>query len=91
MSAGSSSTANGLPRELGYQMPAEWEPHAATWLTWPNPEGISFPGRFEPMAGLWLSIVERLALHEQVHINTSGEQQEASIRELLARTPKRLK
>jgi len=24
------------PRELGYRMPAEWEPHSATWLAWPH-------------------------------------------------------
>ena len=32
------------PAALGYRMPAEWEPHAATWLSWPRPDGISFPG-----------------------------------------------
>src|SRR6187200_508673 len=31
------------PAALGYRMPAEWEPHAATWLSWPRREGISFP------------------------------------------------
>ena len=30
---------------LGYRMPAEWEPHAATWLSWPRRDGISFPGK----------------------------------------------
>ena len=34
----------GSPAALGYRMPAEWEPHAATWLSWPRPDGISFPG-----------------------------------------------
>ena len=24
-----------MPTALGYRMPAEWEPHAATWLAWP--------------------------------------------------------
>ena len=24
------------PYTLGYRMPAEWEPHAATWLAWPH-------------------------------------------------------
>jgi hypothetical protein len=24
------------PHSLGYRMPAEWEPHAATWLAWPH-------------------------------------------------------
>jgi agmatine/peptidylarginine deiminase len=32
---------------IGWRMPAEWEPHAATWLTWPRPDGISFPGRYD--------------------------------------------
>ena len=33
------------PAELGYRMPAEWERHEATWLSWPRREGISFPDR----------------------------------------------
>ena len=24
------------PAELGFRMPPEWHPHAATWLTWPK-------------------------------------------------------
>jgi agmatine deiminase len=24
------------PREAGYRMPAEWAPHAATWVAWPS-------------------------------------------------------
>ena len=28
--------APGTPAALGYAMPAEWEPHAATWLAWPH-------------------------------------------------------
>jgi len=35
------------PAELGYRMPAEWERHEATWLSWPRREGISFPGSFD--------------------------------------------
>ena len=27
---------SGTPLRLGYRMPAEWEPHAATWLSWPQ-------------------------------------------------------
>jgi agmatine deiminase len=39
--------ANKTPAQLGYRMPAEWEPHAATWLSWPRREGISFPDSFD--------------------------------------------
>jgi agmatine deiminase len=30
------------PRELGLRMPAEWEEHAAVWLSWPH-DPITFP------------------------------------------------
>src|SRR5207248_2303119 len=35
------------PAQLGYRMPAEWEPHAATWLSLPRREGIRFPHSFD--------------------------------------------
>lgn len=36
------------PRELGFRMPAEWETHAATWLTWPR-DPLTWPGKL-PLA-----------------------------------------
>ncbi|HRI15315.1 MAG TPA: agmatine deiminase family protein [Verrucomicrobiota bacterium] len=66
------------PRELGYRMPAEWEPHAATWLTWPRPDGISFPGRYEAIPDVYARFIFHLTRDEDVHINvwndTLGEQ-----------------
>ncbi|MBO0912406.1 MAG: agmatine deiminase family protein, partial [Acidobacteria bacterium] len=37
-----------LPDEMasGYRMPAEWEPHAATWLAWPHYK-LDWPDKFE--------------------------------------------
>ena len=26
----------GSPAAQGFRMPAEWEPHRATWLVWPH-------------------------------------------------------
>jgi agmatine/peptidylarginine deiminase len=40
------------PRSLGYRMPAEWEPHAATWLAWPH-KRESWPDKFEPIPLLY--------------------------------------
>ena len=37
------------PVELGYRMPAEWEPHAATFLSWPL-ERADWPGKLAPIA-----------------------------------------
>ena len=53
-------TGSKTPRELGYRMPAEWEPHEATWLAWPhNPE--DWPGKFQPIPWLYAEIVRLLA------------------------------
>jgi agmatine deiminase len=57
----------GTPRESGYRMPAEWEPHEATWLAWPhNPE--DWPGKFQPIPWIYAEIVRLLAAHEHVHL-----------------------
>jgi agmatine deiminase len=55
------------PAALGYRMPAEWEPHEATWLTWPHDER-HFPRRFAPIPGVWARIVKELEVGEDVHI-----------------------
>jgi agmatine deiminase len=55
------------PAELGYRMPAEWEPHAATWIAWPhNPK--DWPGRFQPIPWVYAEIVRHLSRAERVHI-----------------------
>ncbi len=55
------------PRELGYRMPAEWEPHHATWLAWPhNPE--DWPGKFPSIPWLYAEIVRLLAAREHVEL-----------------------
>ncbi|HLI75322.1 MAG TPA: agmatine deiminase family protein [Acidobacteriaceae bacterium] len=50
-----------------YRMPAEWAPHAATWLAWPhNPE--DWPGKFQPIPWVYCEIVRWLSSVEDVHI-----------------------
>ena len=56
-----------LPASLGYRMPAEWEPHAATWLAWPHYHG-DWPGRFEPIPWVYAEIIRNLAKHERVEV-----------------------
>ncbi len=68
------------PRELGYRMPAEWHPHAATWLSWPRPDGISFPDRYEEILPTLGEMVRTLAPHEPVHINVRNDEVEAIAR-----------
>ena len=71
------------PAQLGYSMPAEWEPHRGTWLSWPHKEA-SWPGKFGPVPGIFATMVRALADREEVHINVAGPAMEGSVRTLLA-------
>ncbi len=55
------------PRALGYRMPAEWEPHAGTWVSWPHNEE-SWPGKLSRIARVWVEIVRALSPGEAVNI-----------------------
>lgn len=68
------------PRELGYRMPAEWDRHEATWLSWPRPDGISFPDRYDEVLPTLGEMVRILAAHERVEINVRDDQVEAIVR-----------
>ncbi|HEU4681354.1 MAG TPA: agmatine deiminase family protein [Gemmatimonadales bacterium] len=71
------------PAELGYRMPAEWEPHRGTWLSWPHKEA-SWPGKFDPVPAIFARMVRHLADNEEVHINVAGPPMEQEVRRLLA-------
>jgi agmatine deiminase len=71
------------PARLGFRMPAEWEPHAATWLTWPRPEGISFPGRYDGVPDAYAAFIRHLVTGEDVHINVWNADREQWVRSLL--------
>jgi agmatine deiminase len=64
-------------------MPAEWEPHRGTWLSWPHKQA-SWPGKFAPIPQLFARMVRHLAEHEEVHINVAGAAMEREVRALVA-------
>jgi agmatine deiminase len=72
------------PRELGYFMPAEWEPHEATWLSWPHKEA-SWPGAFERVPAIFVEIARHLSEAELVRINVSDDDFAERVRSLLRR------
>jgi agmatine deiminase len=76
-----------LPASLGYRMPAEWERHAATWLSWPRREGISFPGAFDRVLPALRRMVEALLESEPVCINVCNGAHEAEALAVLAGLP----
>ena len=74
----------GTPRELGYRMPAEWEPHDATWLAWPhNPE--DWPGKFQAIPWLYAEIVRLIAARERVHLLVQDEKEQRRATSILQR------
>ncbi|HEX4340446.1 MAG TPA: agmatine deiminase family protein [Polyangiaceae bacterium] len=64
-------------------MPAEWEPHAATWLAWPHNRD-DWPGKFELIPPVFVEIARALAASETVRIIVDGPTREQEIRGLLA-------
>ena len=61
------STAPAAPPAGGVRLPAEWEPHEATWIAWPHHEP-DWPGKLEPIPWVYAEIVRALAPHERVEI-----------------------
>ena len=70
------------PSELGYRMPAEWEPHIGTWFTWPRPEGISFPDKYDTVPSVYAQLINELLQVEEVHINVWDAEKEQLVKEL---------
>jgi agmatine deiminase len=65
-------------------MPAEWAPHAATWLAWPHYHG-DWPGKFEPVPWVYAEIVRNLAQHERVELIVNDAAAERAVRKILDR------
>src|SRR5260370_42079757 len=71
------------PAQLGYRTQVEWEPHAATWLSWPRREGISFPDWFDDVLPTLREMVAALIESEPVCINVINGAHEAEARAVL--------
>jgi agmatine deiminase len=63
-------------------MPAEWEPHEATWLSWPHNRD-SWPGVFEGVEPAMAAFVAALAESEPVLLNVLDADHERHVRRLL--------
>ncbi len=63
-------------------MPAEWEPHEATWVAWPH-NRQDWPGRFAPIPWVYGEIVRKLSAVERVRILVDSPAGEAEARRVL--------
>ena len=78
------AASSGLPRELGFRMPAEWERHEATWIAWPH-NASDWPGKFAAIPWVYVEIVRLLAESELVHILVKDATLEQRARTMLER------
>lgn len=64
------------PKESGYYFPAEFAPHAATWLSWPHKEA-SWPGKIETIYPFYSQFIKEVAKGEEVCINVVDDAMKA--------------
>ncbi len=67
-----------------YRMPAEWEPHEATWIAWPH-NREDWPGKFGSIAWVYAEIVRNLSRYERVEIIVSDAASERRAQNVLDR------
>jgi agmatine deiminase len=78
----SNPVAPEYPAAQGYVMPAEWEPHQATWLAWPE-DGVTFPNRLSKVRNQYLRIIELLHVGEEIHVAVRNRTVQERIRKAL--------
>ena len=66
-------------------MPAEWERHEATWISWPRREGQSFPESYDRVVPTLVKMAAAIAHSEILRVNISDQDQEKEVRSLLER------
>jgi agmatine deiminase len=70
------------PAALGYRFPAEWEQHAATWLSYPHNEA-SWPGKIHTIFPFYHQFIRQLAAGERVNINVLHQEMADSVHKSL--------
>jgi agmatine deiminase len=70
------------PTDLGFRMPAEWNPHAATWTSWPSDDDL-WEGELDRVRDEFAALVGTLARYEDVVVNVRDGEAEADARERL--------
>ena len=66
-------------------MPAEWEPHEATWLGWPH-ELTDWPGKFAPIPWAFAEIVRHLSQVERVYLLVENREAESRVKSILKKS-----
>jgi len=72
------------PAELNFSMPAEWEPHEATWLGWPhNP--TDWPDKLDTIRWVYGEMVKKISAGELVRLLVKNPAERTLARKYLSR------
>ena len=72
------------PAGAGFVMPAEWEPHEATWLTWPHNAG-DWPGKFEVIPWIYGELARKISAGERIRLMVRHERDQQLARQVFRR------
>ncbi len=67
------------PKQQGFFFPAEWHPHAATWLTFPHNDHSWQGDRLARMRPQYIQFIKAISQGERVCINANDEQLKTDI------------
>ncbi|MFT3781257.1 MAG: agmatine deiminase family protein [Nibricoccus sp.] len=73
--------AQKIPLQLGFRMPAEWEPQAAIWLSWPHRKK-TWPKAYHPIPAKFAEIAAAISRFEPVRFNVARSLHAVARREL---------
>ena len=76
------SSATVTPADLGYSLPAEWAPHAATWLGWPH-QRTDWPGKFAVIPWVYGEMVRQISVGEKIFLLVRHAKDMATARRIL--------
>ena len=73
------------PGKLGYRLPAEWEPHTATWLAWPH-NSNTWPTQLAKVENFFVEMISLLSQHQTVRVMVTDELMEHRARLMTRRS-----
>jgi agmatine deiminase len=68
--------------DCAFTMPAEWEPHEATWLGWPH-NTEDWPGKFEVIPWVYGEMIRKISAGEKIHLLIRHEADRVRARRIL--------
>ncbi len=72
------------PAAFGYSHPAEWQPHDATWLTWPH-NASDWPGKFQTVPWVYGEIIRKLAPGEAINLVVDSPKRRDAAKRVLSK------